>query len=111
MLTATARAGDGGGTMACIIALFGLIGPRLLIAFWWLTDPARWTTVFGSSPLVPALGFLFLPWTTLFYVLFWTTGGLSLLGWVFVVLGLLADLGTYGGGFFGNKERVSSYYK
>jgi hypothetical protein len=98
-----------GATVGCIIAIFGLIGPRVLIAFWWLTDPARWTAVFGSSPLVPALGFLVLPWTTLFYVLLWSDGGLSLLGWIVVGLGLLADLGTYGGGFFGNRERVSSY--
>jgi hypothetical protein len=97
--------------MACIIAIFGLIGPRVLIAVWWLTDPTKWTTVFGTSPLVPALGFLLLPWTTLFYVFFWATGGLSLIGWIFVLLGLLADLGTYGGGFFGNKEKVESYYR
>jgi hypothetical protein len=61
--------------------------------------------------LLPALGFLFLPWTTLMYVLLWSTGGLSLVGWVIVGLGFLADLGTYGGGAFGNKEKVSSYYR
>ena len=76
-----------------------------------MTGPDRFTTVFGSSPVIPALGFLVLPWTTLFYTWFWATGGLDLIGWIFVGLGFLADLGTYGGGFFGNKERVSSYYK
>ena len=97
--------------MGCLIAIFGLILPRAILAIWWVTGPDRFTTVFGSSPLIPALGFLFLPWTTVFYTWFWATGGLEPIGWIFVGLGLLADLGTYGGGLLGNRERVSSYYK
>ena len=97
--------------MCCGIALLGIIGPRAAILFWWLTDPARWTLTFSSNMLVPALGFLFLPWTTLLYVLVWSTGGLSVLGLALVGLGFLGDLGTYGGGAFGNKDRAQSYYK
>jgi hypothetical protein len=97
--------------MNCMIAVLGLIAPRVLIVVWWLADPTRWSTVFGGGVIVPALGFLVLPWTTLMYVLFWSTTGLDLIGWVFVGLAFLGDLGTYGGGFFGNKEKVSSYYK
>ncbi len=96
--------------MCCAIAVLGIIGPRLLIVFWWLVDPARWNLIFGGL-LVPALGFLFLPWTTVMYVLFWSTGGLSFLGWIFVALAFVADIGTYGGGFFGNRDRVTSYYR
>ena len=96
--------------MSCMIALFGLILPRLVIAGWWLADPARWNTVFGSV-LLPALGFLFLPWTTIMVVLFWSTDGFSLLGWIFIFFGLMGDIGTYGGGFFGNRDQVESYYR
>ena len=96
--------------MCCGIAILGILGPRALILFWWLTDPARWAATFDST-LMPALGFLFLPWTTIMYTLFWTTTGLSGLGWVFVGLGLLGDLATYGGGARGNKDKVQSYYK
>jgi hypothetical protein len=95
--------------MCCGIAILGLIGPRALAIFWWLVDPARWNLTFGGGMLVPILGFLFLPWTTVMYVLFWTTGGLSLIGWLFVALAFVADLATYGGGAFGNRDRVSSY--
>ena len=56
------------------------------------------------------LGFLFLPWTTVMVVLFWTTSGFSLLGWIVIFFAFMADIATYGGGFLGNKERVSSYY-
>jgi hypothetical protein len=97
--------------MCCGIALLGIIGPRAAILFWWLTDPARWALTFSGGTLVPALGFLLFPWTTIMYVAFWSTGGLSLFGWVFVGLGLLADLGTYGGGALGNKDKAQSYYK
>jgi hypothetical protein len=98
-------------TVCCAIAILGLIGPRALIIFWWLVDPARWSVTFGGSPVLPVLGLLFLPWTTVMYVLFWTVGGLSFFGWLVVALAFVLDIGTWGGGFFGNRERVTSYYK
>ena len=96
--------------MCCAVAVLGILGPRFFIVWWWLTDPARWNVVFGGA-LVPILGFLFVPWTTIMYVLVWAAGGLSLGGWLLVGLGLLVDLGTYGGGAFGNKDRVQSSYR
>ena len=52
--------------------------PRVVIALgWWLTDPARWSTVFGRACCCPLLGFLFLPWTTSWSSLFWTTDWLQ----------------------------------
>jgi hypothetical protein len=97
--------------MCCAIALLGVLGPRALIVFWWLVDPARWSATFNDQVLLPALGFLFLPWTTVMYVLFWAVGGLPPIGWLFVGLGVVLDLGTYGGGAFGNKDTVQSYYR
>ena len=97
--------------VCCAVALLGVLGPRALIIFWWLVDPARWNITFNGSPLLPVLGFIFLPWTTIMYVLFWTVGGLDVVGWIFVALAFVLDIGTYGGGFFGNRDRVSSYYQ
>lgn len=97
-------------TVCCAIAVLGILGPRALILFWWLIDPARWNLVFQGF-LLPALGFVFLPWTTIAYVLFWTVGGLDFIGWVVVALAFVLDIGTYGGGAFGNRERVSGYYR
>lgn len=100
----------GGPTVCCAIAVLGLLGPRALILFWWLIDPARWNLVFQGF-LLPALGFVFLPWTTLTYVLFWTVGGLDFIGWVFIALAFALDIATYGGGAFGNRERIPYNYK
>jgi hypothetical protein len=97
--------------VCCAIAVLGLLGPRALIIFWWLVDPARWSLVFGGGLLVPALGFVFVPWATITYVLFWSVGGLGVVGWLFVAAAFVLDIGTYGGGAFGNRDRVSSYYK
>ena len=104
------RASPIGGVLpvCCAIAVLGLLGPRALILFWWLVDPNRWSLVFDGF-LLPALGFVFLPWTTIAYVLFWTVGGLDLIGWVVVALAFVLDIGTYGGGGFGNRERFASY--
>jgi hypothetical protein len=83
--------------MGCLIVLMALIGPRVALLFTWiftnLVDRAF------EGILLPLLGLLFLPWTTFLYVLVYNpVEGVSFLGWVIVVLGVLADLGSYGAG-------------
>ena len=53
----------------CLFLILLLFGPRSVIVVWWLLQPLRWDATFGSF-IVPFLGFLILPWTTLMmYVL------------------------------------------
>jgi hypothetical protein len=83
--------------VCCLAAIGALIGPRIAIVAWWLLDPARWALVF-SSVLWPIIGFLVLPWTTLVYV--WLApSGIDTLGLIFLVLAVIVDLGSYGGGY------------
>ncbi len=89
--------------MCCLAALGALVGPRLVIILWWLVDPSRWSATFDNV-VVPALGFVFLPWTTLVYVYFAPTG-LNGLAPLVIVIAVLVDAGTYGGGLFGNRKR------
>ena len=86
--------------MCCLAAI---ISPRLVIVLWWLLDTARWSAVFDNL-IVPVLGFVFLPWTTLAYVYFAPTG-LGGLAPIVIVVAVLIDAGTYGGGVFGNRRR------
>ena len=51
----------------CLLMLLLFGGPRL-IPFWYFLDQARWNAAFDSI-LIPILGFLFLPWTLVMYVL------------------------------------------
>jgi len=84
--------------MGCI-ALFALISPRLALFLMWI-----FTDVLGrayESWILPLLGFLFIPWTTLAYALFWDWGsGHHVYGieWFFVVLAFLVDIGAFGAG-------------
>ena len=88
----------------CAILLAALVGPRAINVVWWLLDAERWNATF-SGPLVPILGILALPWTTLAYVLV-AQGGLTGLEFIVVVIGLFADVGTYGSSAYSNKDKI-----
>ena len=80
--------------IGCLLTLVITFAPRLVLLFLYLFTP-RVSQAFGSLVL-PLLGFLFLPFTTTAYVLVWNSGiGVSGAGWLFVIGGLLFDLGTY----------------
>jgi hypothetical protein len=85
--------------MCCLIAVAVLISPRIAILIWWLLDTARWASAFHTIWMWPLLGFLFLPWTTLVFVLVAPQGVIHGLGWLLLTLAVLADLSSYGGGY------------
>lgn len=90
--------------MCCVLTVLLFLGPRVANITWWLIAPVRYTSVFGSI-LWPILGIIFLPWTTLIYVIV-APGGVDLLGWIFIALGVFADITMHGGGTYFNRERV-----
>ena len=94
--------------MCCFITALILLGPRVAAIIWWLIAPVRWvgdTAISAfSSILWPILGIIFLPWTTLMFVLVFPVAGFW--NWLFLILAVVADIGSYGGGFFGNRDRV-----
>jgi len=96
--------------MCCAAAALMILGPRAAAIIWWLLDSARWNLVF-STWLLPLLGIIFLPWTTLAFVLMWDPSGLSLLGVILVALGFVVDIGSYAGGAYTNRGRMESIYR
>ena len=94
----------------CLAALVGLLGPRIVLVLLWLLDRPFFTGL-ADSLLVQVLGVIFLPWTLLAYVIsvnFFSGGvfaGLGLLGLIVTIIGLLLDLGSYGGGYRGRNFR------
>ncbi len=91
--------------MCCFLTVLLFIGPRAAILVWWLLQPARWQLAFGSNFLLPLLGFLFLPWLTLAYVLV-APGGIVGLDWIILGLGLLIDLGQWSGSGYRHRDRL-----
>ena len=88
---------------------FGLLlfGPRLVGVLWWVFEPVRWNATFATV-LVPILGLLFLPWTTVMYVLV-APGGIGGFDLLWLALAALVDISSYaGGGVFGRRRRSVS---
>jgi hypothetical protein len=82
--------------VGCFVLLFALISPRVGLVVTWLL-----TGVLGrayDSWVLPVLGFLLLPWTTLAYAWMYDSGReVHGLEWFLVVLAFLADVSSYAG--------------
>ena len=80
--------------------------PRFLVLVIWLLRPAAWDAAFGG-PLVPILGVLFVPFTTLMYVTVYTAGqGLSGIDIVALLIAFACDLFGIGASGYGNRDKV-----
>ena len=93
--------------MGCLFVLLAGFAPRIALILMWiftnLVDRAF------SGFVIPLLGLIFLPYTTLFYVLAWSpVGGVSGWGWFFVILGAIFDLGHWAGGGRSGRRRYAS---
>lgn len=88
----------------CFIVLLGSAFPRVALVLTWIFS-RRVDIAFEGGVLLPLLGLIFLPYTTLFYVLAYApVAGVSSIGWFFVVLGFLLDLmSLFGGGREGRR--------
>lgn len=96
--------------MCCFFTILVLLGPRVAGVIWWIVSSVRWV---GDSPVSafnsiiwPILGLIFLPWTTLMYVIISPGGVVGLWEWLLLGLMFLFDLAAHGGGFFGNRDRI-----
>lgn len=95
--------------MCCFITTLFLFGPRLVVLIWWLFQPLYINAAFRTF-IWPLLGLIFLPWTTLMYLIVWSpVTGIVGFDWVWLALALVADISTYGGGAYGNRDRLPGY--
>src|SRR5207237_7325801 len=94
--------------LACPVALFATAIPRLALLIVWLFHPLV-TPAFHTF-IIPFLGIVFLPFTTLLYVFLYIPGiGLTGWGWFWIVIGVLLDMGAYGGSAAANRRRMPGY--
>ena len=83
--------------MGCLLAILGLITPRIVILILWIFSDYVGRAI--DSALWSILGFLFLPTTTLMYAVAQNSfDGLEGWGLVLFVLGVVVDFGLIGGG-------------
>jgi hypothetical protein len=80
--------------VCCLLLIAFGLGPRFALGAWWIFGDK--VDLAFDSWVWPALGLLFLPWTTIFYVIAWSPiGEVSGGEWLFVALGFLLDIASY----------------
>ncbi len=90
--------------MCCPIAAVIFFGPRIGLLVWWLMNPALFNLAFQNW-ILPLIFALFAPYTMIFYMVSWHLGpGIRGFEWVLIVLGILLDLSSYGGGYSSRRQ-------
>lgn len=81
--------------MGCFIPLLALVSPRLALFFVLLFS--GWIGEAVDGWVVPVLGFFFLPWTLLAYVVMYQVSPLGVNGfdWFIVGFAFVVDIATY----------------
>ncbi|HEV8670781.1 MAG TPA: hypothetical protein VGS01_08605 [Candidatus Limnocylindria bacterium] len=83
--------------MCCVLILLAFFTPRIVLFILWLFT--NYLSRAYDGFVLPFLGFLFLPATTLAYAIARNElGGMNGLGIVVVLIGLAVDVGLLGGG-------------
>ena len=79
--------------VGCLFALIAVLSPRLAVILLWLFT--NYVDRAFSGWFLPLLGVIFLPWTTLFYVLVdIAPGPIHVAGWIVIGIGVVLDLNS-----------------
>lgn len=89
----------------CLLAAVGSFFPRLALALMWIFT--SYVDRAFTGILLPLLGLIFLPFTTIMFCLAYSPAAHGVVGanWIWVFLGLLLDFSAYGGGGYGQRQR------
>lgn len=90
--------------MPCLLVILVLAFPRVILALMFFFSSYLERAYHGI--LIPLLGFIFLPITTLVYA-WMVNNGLPMTGLnlIWIVLAVLIDLGSFGGGYSRRRSR------
>ena len=76
----------------CLLALGIGLAPRIFLILAWIFSE-RWNIVWQGDWLIPLLGIVFAPYTTVMYMLSWTAGvGITGWDWLWIALGVMLDI-------------------
>ncbi len=92
--------------MVLLFAIFAGFFPRLATLFIWLARPARFDAAF-SSWIWSVLGIIFLPFTTLMYVILWSSSGLTSGDWFWLIIAIFLDLSHYASAGTAAKQQMA----
>ncbi len=93
--------------MCCLALSAAFLGPRVAFFLVWIFGN-RVEQVY-STWIWPLLGVIFIPWTSLAYILVWgPVHHVSGAGWILVVIGVFLDLATWSGRFAKSRYDAST---
>jgi hypothetical protein len=97
---------NGSGCLTAIVSSFS----RIILLCAWIARPAMMNATF-STFIVPCLGFLILPFTTLMYVIL-VQGVGTIQGWDWLWLGIavILDVASIAGAGAANRNRIPAGY-
>ena len=87
----------------CLLAFAASLAPRLVLVLAWIFSD-RWNVVW-SNWVVPLLGIIFAPYTTIMYMLVWSPAGISGFDWMWLGLGVVLDVMKWGQ-VFNNRKGI-----
>jgi len=100
------RTNNSSGCLTAFVASFS----RIMLLFAWIARPAMMNATF-STFILPCLGFLFLPFTTLMYVLLIQgVGGIQGLDWLWLIIAVVLDIASIGAAGASNRDRIPAGY-
>jgi hypothetical protein len=80
--------------MGCLFWLVALLSPRLALFLLWAFT--SYVDRAFAGWVLPLLGLVFLPWTTLLYVLIDVAPGpIHVAGWIVIALGVIIDINAW----------------
>jgi len=76
----------------CLLALGIGLAPRIFLILAWIFSE-RWDIVWQGNWFLPLLGIIFLPYTTVMYMLSWNAvTGITGWDWLWIALGVMLDI-------------------
>ena len=89
----------------CLSALLPAFS-RMMLLMYWISRPVQMNLAFNTF-ILPCLGFMFLPFTTLMYVwLVQGIGGIQGIDWLWLILAVLLDVSSIAGAAAANRDRL-----
>ena len=98
-----------GGCLTAFTAFFS----RMVLLVFWISRPVAWNAMF-STAILPCLGFLFLPFTTMVYAWLMMPGtngvtGIQGTDWLWLGLALFSDVATIASAGYANRNAIPGY--
>ena len=100
------RSNNSSGCLTAVVSTFS----RIMLLCVWIARPAMMNATF-STFILPCLGFLFLPFTTLMYVfLVQGVGTIQGLDWLWLILAVVLDIASIGAAGASNRDHIPAGY-